>query len=257
MKLVRGWESQFAPDVTGGLQLSKARCYRDVDEEGVGDQKEGEVRARVPGELTINWQREKDFPVPVTKEMDDASVRQLWELLTDKEDDRDIEDQGQGKWKTWRNLTMEDSKLDSPYILCLSREPATKEDWERLRAKLPDKYDTWTIIEDVNSLKFEIECGIKRWLRLYGITVHTIEMCQGWVDYSYDAVPPSVNLEEIGGAIQIERWFRKGKQYKDQKEYRIAWNVQSPQLDRFPRAIGIELTRTGLDLFKPWNPPEH
>ena len=38
MELIRGWEAQYTPVVTGGLQLRKASEYRAIeDDEGVGD----------------------------------------------------------------------------------------------------------------------------------------------------------------------------------------------------------------------------
>ena len=53
MEFVRGWESRYAPDITGGLRLSKARLYRDVgEEEGLGDRREGEIRMNMPGAVT-------------------------------------------------------------------------------------------------------------------------------------------------------------------------------------------------------------
>ena len=41
-----------------------------------------------------------------------------------------------------------------------------------------------------------------------------------------------------------------------QSEYRLAWDLRSPQWENMPEVIDVELTRTGLNLFKPWNPPE-
>ena len=44
MKLIRGWEAQYAPGVTGGLRLRKASEYRAMeDDEGVGDM-QGQLR---------------------------------------------------------------------------------------------------------------------------------------------------------------------------------------------------------------------
>ena len=104
---------------------------------------------------------------------------------------------------------MEDSVLGNPFLFCLSREPATRSDWERLRAALPERYDTWTVTEDVASLNFEIECGIKRWMGLNEITEHRLEQKRGWVAYSYDTAPPS---DEIGEIAQIRRWVPEGKE---------------------------------------------
>ena len=133
------------------------------------------------------------------------------EFLAKELDDPEVELENQGpcKWKIWQNLTVEDSVLGSPFLFCLSREPATRSDWERLRAALPERYDTWTVTEDVASLNFEIECGIKRWMGLNEMTEHRLEQKRGWVAYSYDTAPPRDAIRETA---QITRWFRKGIQ---------------------------------------------
>ena len=37
---------------------------------------------------------------------------------------------------------------------------------EKLRAALPQRYDTWTVTEDVDAVPLEFECGIRRWPEL-------------------------------------------------------------------------------------------
>ena len=131
----------------------------------------------------------------------------------------------------------------------------SRSDWEKLRAALPQRYDTWTVTEDLDSLEFEIECGIKRWLGLNEITAHKLWRHRGWVSY-YDAIPPSITLDQLVAEVPLARWFHKGKQYRDQAEYRFAWLLESPQWSGLEDAIDIELTKTGLGLFKPWEPPD-
>ena len=136
------------------------------------------------------------------------------EFLAKELDDPEVELENQGpcKWKIWQNLTVEDSVLGSPFLFCSSREPATRSDWERLRAALPERYDTWTVTEDVASLNFEIECGIKRWMGLNEITEHRLEQKRGWVAYSYDTSPAkrrdtrnSANHEMVPEGKEIQR----------------------------------------------------
>ena len=231
MKLVRGWEKRYAPDSTGGLRLRKARLYRAVGEEkGLGDRREGEFRMCMQGKVTSTSEESEDALLRLSKENQECIDAET------------------------AKPQVEDSALGSPFLFCLSREPATISDWERLRAALPERYDTWTVTEDVASLNFEIACGIKRWMWLNEITEHRLEQKRGWVAYSYDTAPLSDAIREIA---QITRWFRKGRKYKDQEEYRLAWNLQSPQWESLPDALEIELTRTGLGLFKPWEPPKH
>ena len=53
MELIRGWERQYAPDVTGGLRLSKARRYRaSEDADGKRDVREGENRVGMPASVS-------------------------------------------------------------------------------------------------------------------------------------------------------------------------------------------------------------
>lgn len=260
MKLIRGWEKQYAPDATGGLRLSKAGLYRTIGEEdGVGDRREGEVRIKGEGELSVTWEPNEVISLHLPKEIDergDAELeKQMREMLAKELDDPDIEleQQGSGRWKLLENVKINAPELDSPFLFCLSREPATRADWERLRAVLPERYDTWTVTEDVDKLNFEIECGIKRWMGLNEITEHQITRRRGWVAYSYDSAPPSGDVNEIA---QMTRWFRKRRKYLNQNEYRLAWDLRSPQWENMPDAIEVELTRTGLSLFEPWRSPE-
>ncbi len=260
MRLIRGWEKQYAPDAIGGLRLSRPIVYRIMEEEeGLGDKREGEVRVNVEGEMTIT-EDDKDAlpfrPSPEERERLDAeTARHIGNLIDGESDDPDVEleQQEPGLWKVRQQLKVDDSELGTPFLFCLSREPASASGWERLRAALPARYDTWTVMEDLASLNFEIECGIKRWLGLHEITEHQIWRNRGWVAYSYDDFPPSGDIAEVA---QTAKWFRKRRKYRDQEEYRFAWGLSSSQLNRIPEFVDIELTRTGLSLFQPWTPPD-
>ncbi|MDE0163533.1 MAG: hypothetical protein OXL36_00425 [Bryobacterales bacterium] len=260
MKLIRGWENRYTPEATGGLRLSKAALYRAVGEEdGVGDKREGEVRIGVKGEATVTWTSDDRVSLRVPQELqerqDAQMLSQIRDWLAKELDDPELrlEPQGSGRWKLIQNLQLDDAALDSPFLFSLSREPATENDWERLQAALPQRYDTWTITEDVDRLNFEIECGIKRWMGLNEISQHQITRIRGWVSYPYENTPPSQDVDE---AVQLTRWFRKRRKYRNQEEYRLAWLLTSPQWENTPDAIEIELTRTGLNLFRPWRPFE-
>ena len=70
--LVRGWETQYTPDSTGGLRLSKARSYREVEEEdGIGDKREGEIRISMPASVELGPVNGSPFPVDVGIALDD------------------------------------------------------------------------------------------------------------------------------------------------------------------------------------------
>ena len=261
VRLIRGWEKQYCPETTGGLRLSKPTLYRAIGEEdGLGDQREGEVRiATDGGELSVEWEPNEMVSLLIPKEMQERAEseegEQFREMLARELDDPDLELEllGPGRWKMVQNLRVDERGIDSPFLFCLAREPATKADWEKMRAALPERYDTWTVTEDVHGLRFEIECGIKRWMGLNEITQHMLETRKGFVTYSYDLAPPSGDVAEM---LQMSRWFRKRTKYQDQEEYRLAWKLSSPQWEKMPESIDIELTKTGLSLFEPWMPPE-
>ena len=87
------------------------------------------------------------------------------------------------------------------------------------------------------------------------ISEHQIIRQMSWVAYSYDTPPPAVELGELDDMKLFTRWFQKNRKYSDQQEYRLARVIRSPQMQTFPDAICIELTKTGLSLFSPWSPP--
>ncbi len=251
MELIRGWEERYTPVVTGGLRLRKASEYRAIeDDEGVGDIREGQVRTGMMGHVSRAAAGDcegyiPDYPVDViiSSEADDSEIV--------------VEDLRLGESREFLyDCRVKDSALDSPFLLCLSRKPLTADEWNLMQAVLPNRYDTWTITEDVESLNFEVEWGIKRWLALEGITEHTIRRNQGWVVYPYDKIPPPLEPDDVlVKALDFRRWFQKSRKYSHQQEYRFAWHIASPQLARFPDVIDIELTKTGLGLFAPWSPP--
>ena len=227
------------------------------EEDGLGDVREGEIRVKAPpGEVTVTWE-DMGFPIRLSRDAQAQSdaemarrIREQWGAELD-DPNIEVEQEGPDHWRVRQNLKINDSELGSPYLLCLSREPESRAQWERLRQALPERFDTWTVTEDLTKLRFEIECGIKRWLALNAISKHQITSQRGWVEYSYDTAPPSTEEVEY-----LTRWFRKGRRYRDQQEYRVAWDLRSPQLEELPAFIDIELTRTGLSMFQPWTPPE-
>ncbi|MDE2764890.1 MAG: hypothetical protein OXI25_00465, partial [Chloroflexota bacterium] len=73
--------------------------------------------------------------------------------------------------------------------------------------------------------------------------------------YPYDTTPPAVEQGDLDDMELLARWFQKNKKYSNQQEYRLAWLIRSPQMEIFPSEIDIELTKTGLNLFRPWSPP--
>ena len=247
MKLIRGWERQYAAHETGRLRLSTGALFRKIgEEEGLGDAREGELRVNMPGSVTSLTQGPFSFPMNITIVPEEADEPEIV-----------VKDLMPGERRVvQQSLPAEDSGLnDSPYLFCLSRQPETKRDWEALRAALPERYDTWRVTDDVDALQFEIEHGIKQWISLTGITEHWLVSFKGWVTYPYDTTSPAANLDDLDETKLLMRWLQKRKKYSAQQEYRLGWNIRSPQMETFPNRIEIELTRTGLGLFRPWSPP--
>ena len=261
MRLIRGWQERYLPSETGGVRLCKASVYRKIGEEdGVGDRREGEVRTKVDGgHLSVEWEPGDGLPAGARKAMEEhegsaAETEDMRALFAERDDDPELALQrtGPGEWGMSQNLVVSDDEITSPYLFCLAREPTTREEWERLRAELPDRYDTWTVTADVDAVQFEIECGIKRWLATERITRHRTERASGWVAYTFEEAPPSGAPTEV---FEMSRWFRKRTKYQAQAEYRLAWSLSSDQRVDMPETIDVELTRTGLRLFEPWTPP--
>ena len=261
MRLIRGWEERYSPGRTGGLRLSKASVYRAIGEEdGLGDRREGEVRTKVDGGyLAVEWESKTGLPPGLRqaiKEHEGSAEEdeEMRALFAERDDDPEfaLRRIGPSRWSTSQNVVVSDQGIDSPFLFCLSREPLTREEWEKLCGALPRRYDTWTVTEDVEGVQFEIECGIKRWLAIQEITRHTVVREKGFVTYPYESAPPSGDPTDVFG---MQRWFRKRRKYRNQAEYRLAWGLSSEQWENMPETMDVELTRTGLSLFKPWTPP--
>lgn len=264
VRLIRGWEAKYLPGTRGEVRLSKPQVYRAIGEEdGIGDVREGEVRLRNQGTVTLKTQSTEEYPEWITKKMrdhaDDETIDQ-WRLrVSQQTDDPNLrmEKKNSEKWIQHQNVKIDDSALSSPYIFCLAREPATKASWDQLRNALSRRYDAWTVTEDVDKLRFEIQCGVKRWIALNHIARHRIESHMGWVAYPYDEIPPSKSTHDVMQELMhMRRWFRKRRKYQGQNEFRLAWRIHAPEWKNLPEAIEVELTTTGLQLFKPWEPPE-
>ena len=264
MKLIRGWEEQYLPQNTGNIRLSKGMLFRALGEEdGIGDSGEGEVRLQFQGNMTQSWNE----PVPhmaqeALRESNEAVAEQyrqhIAELFNDPNASVEPQDNLASKHIISHSIRIDDTDLDSPVIFCLSEEPTTLGEWVMLRKSLPKRHNAWTVTENIHALQFEVEWGIKRWLALQEITNHRIIRQRGRVTYSDNPInigqfdSENINLKEM---ISMHRWFQKRYKYSHQREYRLAWMIDSLQINSLPDTIEIELTKTGLSMFKPWTPP--
>jgi len=244
--------------------------YRNIgDEEGIGDPREGEIRIGKEGEITArldpgtpDWDSLLQLTDEMRRRSEAGFTESLRVFLAEHFDDPEVRiaqvSEGGGRWKVSQNLKVDDSEDDSPFLFCLSREPTNKNEWERLRAALPQRYDTWTVTRagDVNSLEFEIECGLKRWMGLNHPSAHQLFRHKGWVVYAYETIPPSAVFDdELVELALFTRWFQKSTKYREQAEFRLAWQWVGQQSSRLDEVVDIKLTKAGLELFKPWEPP--
>jgi len=254
MRLLRAWESLYAPQETGGLRLTSAKRFRDLEAgAGIGDIHEGGQRMMHEGQLTMEWQGP------------DTMVQHFQDLAIDfhlkfKPEDKPIHIKGAqaGTTSFLQELSVGDSGVPTPFLLCLSHEPASKEEWLSLRGSLPPDRDTWTIVSNHQQLKIEVECGIYRWLKLNGAALHEINAFWGPVQYAYDDAPTPKESDELleRDELMYARWLRKRKVFQGQREFRFGFYVSSPDIDPLPGHMDIELTRTGISLFQEWAPPD-
>lgn len=226
MRLIRGWERRYLPDEIGGVRLSKARRYRETGEEdGIGDRREGEIRLRVPVNVSVAGETLSEPRPEDATDRDGTEHGERHRAPLDADDDLLIELRSQdgGEWEGVQHLRVDDRNLDSPFLFCLSREPTTQADWDRLRAALPKRYDSWTVTDDLHGLKFEIECGLKRWMGINEITEHELGTRRGFVSYPYDSTPPSRELREVA-----EEEVRSNDQVvQEEKEVQGSGGVQA------------------------------
>ena len=251
MNLIRGCESQYSPAETGGLRLSTPAVYRNLGEEdGIGDEREGELRVALTGSVEHHWTDPLPFSIPNDKSDFDMQFAPDEPVI-------EIRDLPPGETREFKQSVRvgDEALYPNPFLFCLAREPNTKQEWDALRAALPQRYDTWTLTRDVDALQFEIECGIHRWLKLNKLTRHEITRFSSWVSYSYEAIPAALEIEHLNASALLERHLQKRRIYKDQQEYRLGWIIKSSQMPTMPNAIDIELTKTGLSMFEPWEPP--
>ena len=252
LHLLRAWEPQFLPRETGGLRLTSARRFREYEEDGgIGDRQEGEMRALHEGKVTLEWNAPdgidpifRDLAFDVTLDFKDKPVT--------------LKGVKAGTTRFTQELTVGDYSVPSPYILCFSYPPTNEVEWMQLEGSLPADHVVWTRTTDIEQLRFEIEIGIYRWLKLNGSSKYKIETFWGPVQYEDGSTP---SAKEPGELLQrdnllFRRWLRKRTKYRDQREHRLGYYISSPEILELPDHIDIELTRTGIRLFQCWEPPE-
>ena len=95
----------------------------------------------------MTWE-DLGFPIRLSPESQEQSDAEMSRLIREEWGERmddpniEVEQRGPDHWKVWQNLKIDDSELGSPYLLCLSREPGSRTQWERLGEALPERFDT-------------------------------------------------------------------------------------------------------------------
>ena len=167
MELVRGWNSQHAPEKTGQIRLCKATVYRDIDADvsGIRDDKEGETRLRAEGMVRRrgddNWLPE----TTVELALNDGEVSGTAHL--EEGSDRAILKQEIGT-----------EIYPVPYIFCASRKPESADEERVLKEAFANEYDAWYIIKDADALGKELEKAINGWLFDQQVTERRITRVQ-------------------------------------------------------------------------------
>ena len=247
MELFRGWESQYAPEKTGRIRLSKATFYRDIDTpvSGIRDEKEGETRVGMEGRVTREGE-DAPFGLP----------EMTFTIVEDGEETVAHLKEG-SKTATYRQeLRTEIHPV--PYVFCTSRKPESTDEERSLKEAFSNKYDAWYVIKDADALGRELEKAINGWLFDRQVTEQRITKRYGWVSY-YEGEKPKIVAdmtdEEWGSKVgdylaSMEAWFNKRKKYEAEAEYRYAYVIESPQLPTFPDHIFLDLTMSAIKLFE-------
>ena len=253
IQLVRAWDPQYTPLVTGGIiRLRRASVFRDLEAgEGILDRYEGQRRRTVEGYVSSSLSNDKEGRdllrnVPINFRMYHGD-----QVI-------DLPDVHPGDSRTYEyDIDVHDDSRREPYILCFSLMPTDDIQWRNLLDSLPASDIMWTVTTDVTRLKLEIECGIKHWIVVNGISTHKIRSTWGKVDYLTQDKPVPQTPKQLldPGDMLIGRWFRKVRKYVHQREYRFAFIVESDEIPEYPPHIDIELTKSGIALFESYEIP--
>jgi len=129
--------------------------------------------------------------------------------------------------------------------------------WQQLVESLAAGDRVWTITTDLSRLRLEIECGIKHWMAANQIKSHRLRSVWGKVEYFAEDKPVPQTPEQLLDFTDmvIGRWFRKVNKYLYQREYRFAFIIESEEIPELPPYIDVELTKSGIAQFQPYDLP--
>jgi len=253
IQLVRAWDPRYTPSVTNGVvRLRRASAFRDIKAgEGIADPYEGQRRLTVEGSVRSEWDRDqhdryslRNIPINVQMHHGDQVI--------------DLEDVRPGEPRTYPYvIDVRDDSQWEPYILCLSLMPHDMLQWQQLVESLAAGDRVWTITTDLSRLRLEIECGIKHWMAANQIKSHRLRSVWGKVEYFAEDKPVPQTPEQLLDFTDmvIGRWFRKVNKYLYQREYRFAFIIESEEIPELPPYIDVELTKSGIAQFQPYDLP--
>ena len=237
MKLLRGWESQYAPANTGQIRLRKAAFYRDVEiaAAGVRDEKEG--KASVLANASVS--------------RDGASLSDntTFELHLDEGEEPVVVQLPAGvRQASFTQIVPVDIR-PVPYVFCASKMPSTACGLQKLRKTINEDYDAWYAIRDPDAFGRELEKAIKGWLFDQRVNRHSLYRMYGWVHYYRGETPPVIGHldqgvgDNLNSVLDVMRlWFNKRARFQDEQEYRYAYVVESAEIEALPEHMDLELT---------------
>ena len=244
VELVRGWESQDAPESTGQIRLSKAAFYRDIELPGSGvrDEKEGKASALA----TASVSRDGDVLFDTTLELH----------LDDGEDPTVVHLPPGVRQASFKQI-VPINLHPVPYVFCTSRMPDSPRGLQTLRNTINPDYDAWYAIRDSDALGRELEKAIKGWLFDRRVNSHTLYHLYAWVRY-YDGDRPPIVADLDQGVVEnlngvhdmMKLWFNKRARFRDEQEYRYAYVLKSPELTTLPDSIDLDLTVRATRMFQ-------
>lgn len=244
VELVRGWESQDAPENTGRIRLRKAASYRDIELPGSGVRDEKEGKASVLATSSVSRDGDLLFDTTLKLHLDDG-------------EDPTVVHLPRGVRQTSFKQIVPVDIHPVPYVFCTSRKPDTPCGLQTLRNTINPDYDAWYAIHDSDALGRELEKAVKGWLFDRGVNRHALHRLYGWVRYYEGDRPPIVadldqGTSEILNCVfdMMKLWFNKRARYRDEQEYRYAYVLESPELTTFPDFIDLDLTVRATRMFQ-------
>lgn len=249
MEFLRGWESQFSPEKTGRIRLRQATYYRNGKLTGAGIRDENEGKTRIMATSSVSRQ-------VVSGDLDILSDITI-DLDLNNGEDPTVVHLPRGEREVSFEQIVPIDVHPIPYVFCMSRMPETPAELQALKNTINEDYDAWYSIKDPEALGRELEKAIKGWLFDRRIARHALTRRYGWVHYHDGDRPPIIAdleqgiSEEAAGLLDsMKLWFEKPAKFREEREYRYAYVVESSELSTPPEYMDLELTVRAVRMFE-------